>query len=72
MAGGSIGFYGDPFPFRENFHTSGPLIQGLLFWMLKGGYRVSSGIGEWYSSNYGTELDDSEIASPVIYNIDPK
>ena len=43
----------------------GLLKQGLLFWLLKGGFRVSSGTVKWYISSYATDFDNSEMASPV-------
>ena len=46
--------------------TSRTLKVGLLFWLLKGGFKVSSGVVEWYTiGSNGTDFDDSEIASPV-------
>ena len=42
------------------------IMQGLLFWLLKGGFKVSSGSVEWYRIIYGTDIDNSEIASPVM------
>ena len=38
---------------------------GLLFWLFKGGFKVSLGTVEWYISSYDTEFDKSEIARPV-------
>ena len=40
-------------------------MQGLLFWLVEGGFKVSSGIS-WYVSSHGTDFDNSEIASPVM------
>ena len=40
-------------------------MQGLQFWLFKGRVKVSSGTVKWYRSNYGTDFDSSEIASPV-------
>ena len=37
-----------------------------VFWLLKRGFKVSSGIVEWYRGSYGTDRDNSEIASPVL------
>ena len=34
-------------------------------WQFKGSFKVSSGTASWYRSNCGTDLDDSELASPV-------
>ena len=31
---------------------------------LKGGFKVSSGIAQWYRSSYGIDFEKSEIASP--------
>ena len=39
--------------------------QGLLFWLFEGSFKVSSVTVEWCRSSYGTDFDDSEIASPV-------
>ena len=50
----------------EVSQTSGALVEGLLFWLFKRGFKVSSGTVEWYVSSYGTDFDDSEIARPVI------
>ena len=41
-------------------------ILGLLFWLFKGGFKVSSGTVDWYRNSYGTDFDYSEIASPGI------
>ena len=35
------------------------MLQGLLFWLIEEGLKVSSG-------SYGTDFDKSEIASPVL------
>ena len=40
--------------------------QGLLFWLSKEGFKVSSGTVKWYRSSYGTDFDDPEIASLVL------
>ena len=40
------------------------------FWLSKGVFKVSSGTVEWYRRNYGTDFDDSEIASPDLVGID--
>ena len=40
------------------------LKQDLLFWLFKGGFKVSSGTVEWYRKSYGTDFN-SEIARPV-------
>ena len=40
-------------------------IQGLLFCLLKGGFKVSSGTVEWYKCSHCTDFDNSEIASPA-------
>ena len=45
---------------------SSALMQGTLFWLFQGGFKVSSGTVEWYRSSCGTLFDNSEIASPVI------
>ena len=39
--------------------------QCLLFWLFKGGFKVSSGIVYSYRSRYGTGFDSSKTASPV-------
>ena len=36
---------------------------GLLYYLLKGAFKVSSGTVEWYRSIYGTDVEKSEIAS---------
>ena len=41
------------------------IVQDLPFWLFKGGFKVSSGTVEWYTSSYGTDFDSSEIASPL-------
>ena len=40
--------------------------RGVLCWLFKGGFKVSSGTLGWYRSSYGTDFDDSEIAGPVM------
>ena len=42
------------------------LWQGLPLLLLKGGFKVSSGTAEWSRSRYGTDFDNSELASPVL------
>ena len=37
-------------------------LQGLLFWLLKGGFQSSSGTTQCYRSSYSTHFDNSEIA----------
>ena len=39
--------------------------HGKLFGLFKGGFKVSLGIVQWYTSSYGTDFDSSDIASPV-------
>ena len=40
--------------------------QGLLFWLVKWGLRISSGTFKLvYGSVYGTDVDSSEIAGPA-------
>ena len=34
------------------------------FGSLKGAFKVSSGPVQWYRSSYGTDFENSEIASP--------
>ena len=41
------------------------VIQGLLSWLLEGGFKVSTGTVTWYSS-FAADFDNSEIASRVI------
>ena len=41
-------------------------VQSLPFWPFKGGFKVSSGTVKWYRSRYGTDFDNSEIASPDV------
>ena len=45
--------------------TSGP--AGLA--VQRGAFKASSGAFEWYRSNYGTDFEMSEIASPVRFGI---
>ena len=40
--------------------------EGLLFWLFKGGFRVSSSAVEWYTSSYGTDIDKPKTTSPVL------
>ena len=45
-------------------------IQGLLFWLFKGAFKVSSGtVNKWYRSSSGTDFDSSEIASPHMDHV---
>ena len=46
-------------------HLSWALGQGQLFWLFEAGFKVSSGTVKWYRSSYGTDFENSEIASPV-------
>ena len=32
------------------------ICQGLLWWLLKGSFKVNAGTVEWYRSSYGTEF----------------
>ena len=41
--------------------------QGLLFWLFKGGIKVSRGTVLWYKSSHGT---DFEIPDTVFYILD--
>ena len=59
---------------RDTFCSGGPLevrgplsesCWGLLFGLLKGVLKVSSGTVQWHRSSYGTDFDSSEVASPV-------
>ena len=34
-------------------------------WLLKRGFKVSSGIVEWYSTSHGIDIENSERASPA-------
>ena len=43
----------------------GHLSQGLLIWLFKGAFKVSTGIVSWYRSSYCTDVDVSQMASPV-------
>ena len=45
------------------------LLQGLPFSLFNGGFKVSSGTVEWYISSYGTDFDNSGIASSVLRNL---
>ena len=47
--------------------SSGPVFHGLLFWLFRGCFKVSLGVAEWYRSSYGTDSENSEIASPVLH-----
>ena len=42
------------------------IVQGLLFWLFRGSFKASSGTVLWYRSSYGTNFENSEIASPVV------
>ena len=53
-------------PVPENLASSEALVQGLLLWLFEKGFKVSSGTVEWYIGSYGTDFDNSEIASPVV------
>ena len=48
------------------YRIQGSLIQGLLFWLFKGRFKVSFGTVKWYGSSSGTDFDNSEIAGSVI------
>ena len=50
---------------RSAGHGSCLLQQGLLFWLFKGGFQVSSSTVSWYRGSHGTDVDISQIASPV-------
>ena len=40
-----------------------------LFWLIRGGFKVSLGAVEWYRSRCGTDFENSEMASPAApYN----
>ena len=41
-------------------------MKGLLFWLFKGCFKVSSGTVQWYGSSHGTDFDNSEIAGPFV------
>ena len=38
----------------------------VLFWLFRGGFNVSSVTVGWSRISYGTDLDDSEMAGPVL------
>ena len=38
----------------------------MLFWLFKGGFKVSSGIVKWYRTNYGIDFGSVETADPVV------
>ena len=40
------------------------ILQDLLFWLLKAGFKLSSGTVLWYGSTCGTDFDNSETANP--------
>ena len=44
------------------------MLQGLLSWLVQGGFKVSSGTASWYGSSHGTDLDISGMASPVMFS----
>ena len=46
--------------------TTSPVCSGSAILLLKGRFKVSSGIVEWCRSSYGTDFENSEIASPVV------
>ena len=50
-------------PLPRQGYRPGPLRQGLLFGLSKGGFKVSSGTAECLRSSYGTDFDNSETAS---------
>ena len=43
------------------------LYRACYFGCFEGDLRVSLGTAFWYRSNYGTDFDNSEIASPALY-----
>ena len=43
----------------------GCIRQGLLFWLFKGVFKISSATVEWCSSTDGTHFDNSEVSSLV-------
>ena len=45
-------------------------LKGLLSWLFKGGFKVSSGSLEWFVGNYCTDLENSEIASLAICSLE--
>ena len=42
------------------------MLEGLLFGLFEGGFKVSSGAASWYGSGPATDVDNSETASPVV------
>ena len=58
----------DPFRYTQELdsrkrHHSDHLSQGLLFWLIKEGFRVSLGTVNGYRGSYATDFDSSEMAS---------
>ena len=51
--------------FRQRNMEPQPMQQGLLFWLFKGGFKASLGTLDWCTSSYGTDFENSGIASPV-------
>ena len=50
---------------RESSLVHEVLLQALLLLLFKGGFKFSLGTLEWCRSSYSTDLDISEIVSPV-------
>ena len=42
---------------------------GLLFWLFKGAFKVSSGTPEWYISSYGTDFEIPYTIYCIPYTI---
>ena len=45
------------------------LVQGPLFGLFKAGFKVKSDTVKWYTSSYGTDVDNSAIVSPVVSSV---
>ena len=50
---------------ERGYRCRGRCRYGPVFWLFKGGFKVTSGTLECYRSNSGTHFDNSEIGSPV-------
>ena len=53
-------------PSNQRHELQSTHIQGLLAWLSKGGFKVSSGTVEWHISSCGVDFANSKIASPDI------
>ena len=53
-----------PYPLKDKCIAI--LMQGLLFWLCKGGFKVSSGIVKWHRNSYGADFHSLAIAGPAM------